>query len=47
MIEFCDDEENKQYEIDWQNSPYYPTNLEGLYSVYEEVPFAVVEVSAF
>ena len=47
MVEFADDTENKQHEIDWQNSEDYPTNLEGLYSVYEEVPFSVVEVGSF
>ena len=44
MVEFT---ERKQYEIDWQNSEDYPTDLEGLYSVYEEVPFSVIEVGSF
>jgi RecB family exonuclease len=46
MVEFAEDEENKQYEIDWQNSEDYPKDYEGLFSVYEEVPFSVIEVSA-
>ena len=47
MIEFSGDEENRKYEIDWQNSNEYPKDLEGLYSVYEEVPFNVIEVAEF
>ncbi len=47
MIEFSGNEENKEYEINWQNSKDYPTDLEGLYCVYEEVPFSVIEVSQF
>jgi len=47
MIEFCHDEESRQYEIDWQNSENYPKDLNGLYSVYEEIPFSVVEVGSF
>jgi|GEM_PF-2248693 hypothetical protein len=47
MVEFTDNPESKQYEIDWQNSEDYPTDLEGLYSVYEEVPFSVIEVGSF
>jgi hypothetical protein len=47
MVEFTGNPESKQQEIDWQNSPDYPTDLEGLYSVYEEVPFSVVEVGSF
>ena len=47
MVEFCEDEENKQHEIDWQNSNEYPKDLEGLHCVYEEVPFSVVEVGSF
>ena len=47
MVEFTDNPESKQHEIDWQNSPYYPTDLEGLYSVYEVVSFSVVEVGSF
>lgn len=44
MVEFCSHEESKQYELDWQNSEDYPKDLKGLYSVYEETPFNVVEV---
>jgi hypothetical protein len=46
MIEFTAPK-SKQAEIDWQNSPDYPTDLEGLCSVYEEICFNVVEVGAF
>jgi hypothetical protein len=44
MVEFVDNEESKQYEIDWQNSEDYPTDLQGLYSIYEELPFSVIEI---
>jgi hypothetical protein len=44
MIEFVDNEESKQYEIDFQNSENYPTDLQGLYSIYEELPFSVIEI---
>ena len=47
MVEFADDSESKQLEIDWQKSEDYPTDLKGLYSVYEEVPFSVIEVGSF
>lgn len=47
MIEFSANEENKQYEIEWQNSNEYPKDLEGLYRVYEEVRFNVIEVTEF
>jgi len=47
MIEFCDNPESKQCELDWQNSPDYPTDLDSLYSVYVEVPFSVIEVGSF
>jgi len=44
MVEFAGNEENQKHEIDWQNSKEYPTDLKGLESVYEEVPFAIIEV---
>ncbi len=44
MVDFCNNEKSKQYEIDWQNSEDYPKELEGLYSVYEDLPFNVVEI---
>jgi len=49
MVEFAKSitSESAQHEIDWQNSEDYPTDLEGLYSAYEEVPFSVVEVGSF
>ena len=47
MVEFAHNEESRQHEIDWQNSEEYPTDLNGLCSVYEDLPFSIVEVSAF
>ena len=47
MIEFTEDPESKQHEINWQNSEDYPTDLKGLHSVYEEMPFSVIEVGSF
>ena len=44
MVEFCEDEEGKQFEIDWQNSEDYPKDFEGLYDVYEEIPFNIIEI---
>lgn len=45
MVEFCTDTESRQFEIDWQNSEDYPKDFEGLYNVYEEAPFNVIEVN--
>ena len=45
MVEFCTDTKSRQFEIDWQNSEDYPEDFEGLYSVYEELPFNVIEVN--
>ncbi len=47
MVEYVDNAEGKQHEIDWQNSEDYPKDLDGLYSVYEELPFSFVEVGSF
>jgi hypothetical protein len=47
MIQFNDNPQSKQCEIDWQNSQDYPTDLNGLYSAYEEIPFSVVQVGSF
>ena len=44
MLDFCENEESKQYEIDLQNSKDYPKTLEELFCIYEEVPFNVVEI---
>jgi hypothetical protein len=44
MIKFAYNEECKQHEIDWQNSEDYPTDLQGLYCVYEDLPFNIIEV---
>jgi len=43
MLEFCDSEEAKQHEIDFQNSDNYPKNLNELECIYEEMPFSVIE----
>ena len=47
MIEFTENAENKQYKIDLQNSEDYQTNLDGLYSFYDEIKFSVIEVGSF
>lgn len=44
MVEFCNDDESRQHEIEWQNSEDYPQEFEGLSYVYEEVPFDVIEI---
>ena len=44
MVKFAYNAECKQHEIDWQNSEDYPTDLQGLYSVYEDLPFNIIEV---
>lgn len=42
MIEKCgDDEEMKKYELDWQNSEEYPTDLLALYSAYYNADMAI------
>lgn len=44
MIEFCNDEDSKMNEIDWQNSDDYPKNIEEMISYYEDVPFNIIEI---
>ena len=44
MIEFCDDEDSKMNEIDWQNSDDYPKNIEEMIGCYEDVPFNIIEI---
>lgn len=44
IIDFCDTQESKQHEIDWQNSQEYPKTYKELYSYYEEIPFNVIEI---
>ena len=34
-------------ELAWQASPNYPTDINGLFAAYEEIPFSVIEVSNF
>ena len=34
-------------ELAWQASPDYPTDYDGLCTVYEEIPFCVMEVGSF
>jgi ABC-type uncharacterized transport system substrate-binding protein len=43
MIDFLENEESKQYEIDFQNSKDYPKTFEDLYDTYQEVPYNVIE----
>lgn len=44
MVEFCDNEESKQFEINWQNSEDYTKTFEELLNAYEEFPFNVIEI---
>ena len=44
MIEFCDDEDAKMYEIDWQNSDDYPKSIEEMINCYEDIPFNIIEL---
>jgi len=44
MIEFCDTEESKKYEKEYQESEDYPDTIEELERVYEEIPFSVIEI---
>jgi hypothetical protein len=44
MIEFCDDAESKGHEKQFQESENYPTDYDGLWDAYEEIPFNCIEV---
>ena len=44
MVDFWNKEEAKMQEIDWQNSEDYPKDIKGLYTIYEEMPFSIIEV---
>ena len=44
MVEFCETGKGKEMEIDFQNSIFYPKDLEGIYSFYEEHPINVIEI---
>jgi hypothetical protein len=44
MLEFCGDNPHKQDELDWQNSEDYPTDIQGLYEAYEDIPFNIIEI---
>ena len=44
MVTFCEDESGKSFEIELQESEDYPKDIEGLYSIYEETPFNVIEI---
>mgnify|MGYP003542403740 FL=1 len=44
MIEFCDDEDAKMCEIDWQNSDYYPKSIKEMINSYEDIPFNIIEI---
>lgn len=41
MLEFSEQDEN---EIAWQDSEDYPTDIEGLISTYEDLPFNIIEI---
>jgi len=38
---------NNVDELFWQSSPNYPKDYEGLCTVYEEMPFSILEVKEF
>ena len=44
MIDFCEGSAAKESEIEWQNSPDYPKDMESMVYAYEDVPFDVIEV---
>lgn len=44
MVKFYDGGDGEKYELDFQASDEYPKDFEGLYSVYEEIPFNVIEI---
>jgi len=44
MIEFCDNGDARLAEYEWQISNEYPKDLNGLYSVYEDLSFNVIEI---
>lgn len=44
MLEFCDNDEGKEYEKEYQESEDYPDTIEGLEKAYEEIPFSVIEI---
>jgi hypothetical protein len=47
MVDFWNKEEAKREEINWQNSEDYPKDIQGLYTIYDEMPFSVIEVASF
>jgi len=47
MIEFSSNEETKQDELTFQGTDEYPKDIKGLHSLYEEIPFSVIEVKSF
>lgn len=41
MLESCDNDEG---ELELQNSDDYPKDVSGLYDLYEEIPFNILEI---
>jgi hypothetical protein len=44
MVEFCEDEESKKFEKEFQESEHYPKDYNGLWDAYEEIFFNVIKV---
>lgn len=44
MVDFCEDNEAKAFELEWQKSDDYPKDLQCMKESYEEIPFDVIEV---
>lgn len=44
MIEFNENLDAKQAEIDWQNSEDFPQTLEEMINAYEDIPFDIIEI---
>jgi len=44
FVELASTPESKQNEIDWQNSPHYPSDLEEMLDTYEDISFNVIEI---
>jgi len=44
MLDFCDSEDAKIHELNYQKSEAYPKDYEGLFYAYEEIPFNIIEI---
>lgn len=44
MVDFCEDNEAKAFELNWQQSDDYPKDLQRMIKSYEEITFNVIEV---